>query len=217
MVLARRVSGPLEGLETRNPAIQLASPFARDKWTIPGGLGGGGLPENTADHDISSLNASSHPVEQPRHVSAAPEASLSITPGFPRRSAAPTAHPANVLSVRATPTGQDASPADATRGGRSACSVKDQPRRLELPTRFSEGYNTSHLVDVFGLPRARIKSWARRGLLGKGREIHGAVGIWFTEEAVMRFLRSHSSEYDLSKVDQVWYKAMLFGRHGVRR
>lgn len=106
----------------------------------------------------------------------------------------------------------------AKKVGHSVCSVVLQARRLGLSTRFSEGYNISNLVEVFGLSHTRIESWARRGLLGKahgkGHGLDGAIGIRFKEEAVMRFIRKHPSEYDLSRVDQIWFKAMLFGADG---
>jgi hypothetical protein len=105
--------------------------------------------------------------------------------------------------------------------GHTVCAVANQARRLELSTRFSEGYNISNLVEVFGLSHQRVESWARRGLLGKtdskGRRLDGAIGVRFTEEAVMRFIQRNPSEYDLSRVDQVWFKAVLFGHYGAGR
>ena len=60
---------------------------------------------------------------------------------------------------------------------------------------------------------SRIESWARRGLLGKPHG-HGGHGgnIRFAEANVVRFIRRYPSEYNLGRVDETWFKAMVFGR-----
>jgi hypothetical protein len=64
---------------------------------------------------------------------------------------------------------------------------------------------------VFGVSGERVKRWLGRGLLGKA---HCGVGheVRFTEENIARFIRLYPGEYDLSRVDQAWYKALVFGR-----
>jgi hypothetical protein len=96
--------------------------------------------------------------------------------------------------------------------GRSIKSVRVKAEKLNLSIRVAEGYNVSDLSEVFGVHHGRIESWAKRGLLGKAHG-HGGHGgnIRFTESRVVRFIRRHPHEYDLSRVDQTWFKAMMFG------
>lgn len=95
---------------------------------------------------------------------------------------------------------------------RSVISIQVKAMRLKRSLRLTAGYNVSNLADVFGVHHTRVESWARRGLLGKqhGRTGHGG-NIRFTEANVIRFIRSHACEYDLGRVDQTWFKSMVFG------
>ena len=96
--------------------------------------------------------------------------------------------------------------------GRSLTAVTVHANRLGLSLRVADGYNVSTLCEVFGLHRGRIKSWINRGLLGQPHG-HGGHGgeVWFTEENVLRFIRNYPREYDLGRVDQLWFKGMVFG------
>jgi hypothetical protein len=92
--------------------------------------------------------------------------------------------------------------------GRSHEAVEGRGERLALSRRVAEGYNVSDLALVFGVHWTRAESWIRRGLLGK---VHQRGGLRVMERNVVRFLRTHPHEYDLRKVDQRWFKGMLFG------
>lgn len=95
----------------------------------------------------------------------------------------------------------------ATYLGRSVASVESRMERMHLSRRLTEGYNIDNLCEVFGVTGDRVKGWMRRGLLGK---VHEVNGLRVTESNVIRFIREHSPEYDLRRVDQHWYKAMIF-------
>jgi hypothetical protein len=101
----------------------------------------------------------------------------------------------------------------ARRLRRSFRSVQCAAGKLERSLRLTDGYNVSDLCEVFGLNHTRIEGWMRRGLLGKAHG-HGGHGgnIRFSEANVVRFIRQHPGEYDLSRVDQTWFKAMVFAR-----
>jgi hypothetical protein len=94
---------------------------------------------------------------------------------------------------------------------RSLAAVTVRANRLHLSARLADGYNISTLCEVFGTDHRRVGSWIRRGLFGKPHG-HGGRGgeIWLAESDVIRFIRKHPSEYDLGRVDQVWFKAMVF-------
>jgi hypothetical protein len=99
----------------------------------------------------------------------------------------------------------------ARRLRRSVSSVACQARRLELSMRIADGYSIRTLCEVFGVHHLRVEGWIRRGLLGKAR--HGGQGgmTWFPAASVSRFIRKYPSEYDLGRIDQIWFKAMMFG------
>lgn len=99
----------------------------------------------------------------------------------------------------------------ARRLKRSVSSVANHARRLELSVRISDGYSMRMLCEVFGTYHGRVEGWMRRGLLGKAQ--HGGPGgmIWFPAANVIRFVRKYPSEYDLGRVDKVWFTSVVFG------
>lgn len=99
----------------------------------------------------------------------------------------------------------------ARRLRRSISSVANHAHRLELSMQIADGYSIRTLSEVFGVHHGRVEGWVKRGLLGKAQ--HGGRGgmTWFPAANVVRFLRKCPSEYDLGRVDQVWFKSMMFG------
>jgi hypothetical protein len=96
---------------------------------------------------------------------------------------------------------------------RSMGSVRSRASHLALSGRLKEGYNISDLVAVLGACDGTVRGWMRRGLLGAIQE---RAGLRATEDAVVRFLRRYPAEYDLRRVDQVWFKSMIFRRQRER-
>lgn len=92
---------------------------------------------------------------------------------------------------------------------RSAESVESKAEKLHLSRRLREGYNLADLGECFGEHHFKIRRWADRGLLGKVHAHGGEQRV--AERNVVRFINRHASEYDLRRVDQVWFKAMVFG------
>lgn len=74
-----------------------------------------------------------------------------------------------------------------------------------------EGYTLSMLSVMFGVRIGKVNSWLDRGLM-RGKRV--GCGTRVQDEDVARFIRKHPHEYDLRRVDQTWYKAMLFGAAG---
>lgn len=95
---------------------------------------------------------------------------------------------------------------------RNVLSIRCRAAKLKLSYRLRAGYNISDLCQVFGLSRARIESWAARGLLGEAQG-HGGHGgnLRFSEADVERFVREHPEEYALGRVDELWFKYVMFG------
>jgi len=98
---------------------------------------------------------------------------------------------------------------------RTRSSIENKLRELSLSSRLQEGYNISDLRQLFGTHNRKIEDWARRGLLGKPHG-HGGHGgeIRFSEASIARFIRLHGDEYDLRRVDQAWFRDIVFGNVG---
>jgi hypothetical protein len=96
----------------------------------------------------------------------------------------------------------------ARRLGRTRWSVQLRAARLELSLRVRTGYNVTDLAAVFGVHRTRARGWVTRGLLGPPEAWQG---LRVSDVAVARFIRRHPHEYDLRRVDELWFKSMVFG------
>lgn len=90
---------------------------------------------------------------------------------------------------------------------RTVLSVQSRAGRLDISRRPQEGYNMTDLQLAFGESAHKVRTWMARGLFGKARS---NCGQRVTESAVRNFIRVHSAEYDLRRVDQAWYKGLAF-------
>lgn len=97
-------------------------------------------------------------------------------------------------------------------------AFKNEAIRLGLPRKRlvglvvcqpREGYNLGDLCTVLGVHYSTARGWMRRGLLGNARQ---ADSLRVSDSDVARFIRECAHEYDLRRVDQVWFKSMAFGR-----
>jgi hypothetical protein len=90
---------------------------------------------------------------------------------------------------------------------RSMQGVRCQLQRMGLPTRFEDGYSISALAEVFGVSNRTVARWISR------RWLRPDMGL-VPETLVRKFLRQHAEEYDLRRVDQAWFKGMIFPSFG---
>jgi transposase-like protein len=91
---------------------------------------------------------------------------------------------------------------------RSVSSVEAKADRLGLSCRVREGYNMADLAQVFGVSRHQVQSWLRRGLFGRIEQVQGNR---VTEASVVRFLRKYPLDYSLRRIDEEWFKGLMFG------
>ena len=92
----------------------------------------------------------------------------------------------------------------AKRLGRSEYSVKAALKRLMLSARVSKGYSRTDLVELLGVSATSVRRWERRQWLSFG--CHGRA----SESSVRRFLKMHPDQYQLSFVNEAWFKGLLF-------
>jgi len=93
----------------------------------------------------------------------------------------------------------------AKRLGRSVDSVLIQLARMGVSGRVVDGYTVRDIAELLGVGWATVQGWERRGLLK--RLPHGR----YDDDAVLKFLKLHPHEYDLRRVDQTWFKGLVFG------
>ncbi len=93
---------------------------------------------------------------------------------------------------------------------RSYWSVKAECSRLQLSSRLSEGYSRNDVQHLLGVGQRSIRKWITWGWL---RVQEGRV----TETSMIKFLREHPEEYRLSRVDEAWFKGLLFPSFGIKR
>ncbi len=93
---------------------------------------------------------------------------------------------------------------------RSYWSVKAECSRLQLSSRLSEGYSRKDVECLLGVGQRSIRKWIALGWL---RVQEGRV----TEPSILRFLHEHPEEYRLSRVDEAWFKGLIFPAFGVKK
>lgn len=91
--------------------------------------------------------------------------------------------------------------------GRTYYSVKAQVAKIGGSTRVSDNYSQQEVQQLFGVGRKRICQWIRNGWLQ-------LLGDRVTERSLAKFLRLHPEEYQLSRIDEAWFKGMLFPAFG---
>jgi transcriptional regulator with XRE-family HTH domain len=92
----------------------------------------------------------------------------------------------------------------AKRLGRSEYSVKAALRRMMLSSRITEGYSQTDLAELLGASPTSVRRWERMGWLAFG--CHGRA----SETSVRRFVKMHPDQYQLSFVNEAWFKGLLF-------
>ena len=91
--------------------------------------------------------------------------------------------------------------------GRTYQSVKRKVADLRLSSRVRQGYSLKDIQDLIGVNSRKVYSWICKGWLrlDDGRASDGEM---------RRFLRRHPEEYILRRVDEAWFKDIMFSRCG---
>jgi len=78
---------------------------------------------------------------------------------------------------------------------------------MEVSSRISSDYSHQQVQQLLGVGRKRVCQWIENGWLQlrEGRVM---------EASLEKFLRFHPEEYQLSRVDEAWFKGMVFPSFG---
>ena len=94
--------------------------------------------------------------------------------------------------------------------GRSTTAIRLKAKRLRL-RKHGEGYTASSLGQAFGVDPHWVLARIRAGRLHATRRqtertaLQGGDSWLITEKAVVAFVREHSYDLDLRKVDRLWF------------
>ncbi len=87
-------------------------------------------------------------------------------------------------------------------------SVVARVKVLHLSQRVRTGFSRKDIAELLGVGTQTVQRWMDRGWLGKVHETNNGNRV--SEANVRKFIREHHAEYDLRRVDQYLYKAVVF-------
>jgi hypothetical protein len=111
------------------------------------------------------------------------------------------------IETLASEAGRMSKSAIARKMKRSYWSIKAECSKLELRCRISEGYSQADVAYLLGASVRSVRKWISVGWL---RLQHSRI----TEASLIRFIRTRTEEYQLSRVDEAWFKGVLFSAFG---
>lgn len=92
----------------------------------------------------------------------------------------------------------------ARRLSRAVGSVVCKLSRMGISGKVIDGsYDKKLFAELIGVSWATVTQWERRGFIRRDEKR-------FTEASVVEFITNHSSQFDLRRVDQVWFKNLMF-------
>lgn len=90
--------------------------------------------------------------------------------------------------------------------GHGWIKVQAMMGRMDISARVRDGYTQQDIAKVLGVDEYTVRKWERWGWLTRSEPLSGR----FRECEIENFVRRHPEEYDLRKVDQAWFKGLLF-------
>jgi len=82
-------------------------------------------------------------------------------------------------------------------------SVTAKLKQIQVSRRISDGYTKEDLRVLLGVSAKTIRNWIAWGWM---RIVAGRI----PESSVAKFLRQHPDQYQLSRVEEAWFKGLIF-------
>ena len=100
----------------------------------------------------------------------------------------------------------------AKRLGRTVTAVALKSKRLGI-RKSDEGYTARSLAEAFGVDSHKVARWVALGLIRASRRKSGASRdmYFISDQEVKRFICTHPMEFDIRRVDQLWFVDVLVG------
>lgn len=76
--------------------------------------------------------------------------------------------------------------------------------------RVVEGYSQAEIAQLLGVNHQTVARWVTRGWLESSEGIEGRI----PHSEIERFVRLHPEEFRLARVDEAWFKGLLFPAFG---
>lgn len=95
----------------------------------------------------------------------------------------------------------------AKRLHRAHAAVRAQLESLHISYRITTGYTREDLQQLLGVSWRQVNLWIQNDWLRP-------LGDRIPEKYVEKFLRLHADQYDLRRVDQAWFKGLIFPDYG---
>lgn len=92
---------------------------------------------------------------------------------------------------------------------RGPTTVQAMMDRLKISRAVLDGYSREQVAQVTGASTKSIARWIDQGRLRVDTDTDRV-----TEASLARFLRNHQDCYSLKRVDEMWFKDMIFSRAG---
>ena len=96
--------------------------------------------------------------------------------------------------------------------GRSVTAVALKAKRLSI-RKTDEGYTARSLAQAFGVDDHKVVRWVEMGLLKASRRNSGKPRdmYYISDQEVKRFVTTYPTQFDLRRVEQVWFIDLLAG------
>ena len=95
--------------------------------------------------------------------------------------------------------------------GREYYSISSQLTRLQLSRRVTAGYSRQDVAICLGVSKETVTRWIGHRWL-RPSELTDRI----PETQLLRFIKEHPEEYRLKRVDEHWFKGLLFPLMGIR-
>lgn len=88
---------------------------------------------------------------------------------------------------------------------RSMHAVRVRSFLMGLSLKVIDGYSRAEIARLFGTAHSKVRGWIDRGWLPVQRSTDTIA-----EASLANFIHDHPDQYDLCRVDEVWFKSIAF-------